>query len=751
VRYNAVVDDARQRVRIRIFGAVQGVGFRPFVFRLAESLALAGWVQNTRQGVIVEVEGEAGAVAAFERRLVDEKPAPAAIYSLEPTRLDPAGYAGFAIRDSDDDGAATALMLPDITLCDACRAELFSPADRRFRYPFINCTHCGPRYSIVTALPYDRPHTTMRGFAMCPACEAEYHDPADRRFHAQPIACPACGPQLALWDTAGISLATRDDALWAAADALRAGRIVALKGLGGFQLLVDARDPVAVGRLRVRKAREEKPFAVMAPSLTAARSLCVVSDDEARLLAGPAAPIVLLRNRGGMADNLAPGNPTLGVMLPYTPLHALLLDALGFPVVATSGNRAEEPICIDEREALDRLAGIADLFLVHDRPIARHVDDSIARIVAGRELLLRRARGYAPLPVAAPAPLPPILAVGAHLKNTVALAVGPHAIMSQHIGDLASAPAAAAFARVIDDLQACYGAAPAVVACDAHPDYHSTQYARATGLPMVPVQHHLAHVLACVHEHGLTGPLLGVAWDGSGYGLDGTVWGGEFFVIDDDTVRRVAHLRPFPLPGGEAAVREPRRSALGLLHAWGGAAVLLADVFTPDERTALTAMLDRDLNCPRTSSVGRLFDAVASLLGLRHVNRFEGQAAMALEFSAVPVAAGYPLPLVDGVLDWAPLLEALTADLAAGTDAGTCAGRFQRGLAEAIVRVAAACGHARVVLAGGCFLNRSVLEQSLDLLRQAGHIPCWPQRVPPNDGAIALGQLHAAAHPRQWR
>ncbi len=751
-RYNARVEETGQRLRLRIFGAVQGVGFRPFVYRLAEALALAGWVQNTRQGVIVEVEGMPTVLATFQRRLVDEKPVSAALYSLEPTLLDLAGYTGFDIRPSDDTGDAVTLILPDIALCDACRTELFTPADRRYRYPFINCTHCGPRFSIVTALPYDRPNTTMRGFTMCPACAAEYHDPADRRFHAQPVACPACGPQLALWDAAGKPLATRDDALRAAVDALRGGQIVAVKGLGGFQLLVDARDADAVARLRTRKAREEKPFAVMAPSLDAARALCAVSDDEARLLTGPAAPIVLLDRRADvLAHNLAPGNPTLGVMLPYTPLHALLLDALGFPVVATSGNRAEEPICIDEHEALDRLAGIADLFLVHDRPIHRHVDDSIARIVDGRELLLRRARGYAPLPVALPGALPPVLAVGGHLKSTVALAVGPHAIVSQHIGDLESAPAADAFTRVIADLEACYGVTPTTVACDMHPDYRSTQYARARGLPMVPVQHHLAHVLACVHEHGLTGPLLGVAWDGTGFGPDGTIWGGEFFALDDATVCRVAHLRPFPLPGGEAAVREPRRSALGLLHAWGGAGTPPAGAFTDAERAALGGMLARGVNCPRTSSVGRLFDAVASLLDLRQVNRFEGQAAMALEFAAVPTDDGYPMPLVDDVLGWAPLLAALCADIAAGVSAGVCAGRFQAALAGAIVAMAAQYGAERVLLTGGCFLNRSLLEQSIAFLRRAGHLPYWPQRIPPNDGALALGQLHAVAHPREWR
>ncbi|HOF86956.1 MAG TPA: carbamoyltransferase HypF [Armatimonadota bacterium] len=742
------------RLRAVIHGAVQGVGFRPFVYRLADELSLAGWVSNTAQGVVLEVEGAREALAAFRARLEAEAPPHAVVQHLEASWLDAAGYVGFEIRHSDAAGAKTALVLPDLATCAACRRELFDPADRRYRYPFINCTHCGPRYSIIRALPYDRPNTTMRGFPMCPACRAEYDDPRDRRFHAQPNACPACGPRVEWWDASGAVLAARDDAARAAAAAIRDGLIVAVKGVGGFHLLADARDDDAVRRLRARKGREAKPFALMAPSLDAARELCEVSADEARLLCASAAPMVLLRSRldgvspSSISPAIAPGNPYLGVMLPYTPLHHLLLAELGFAVVATSGNRSDEPICTDEREALIRLHGIADAFLVHDRPIARHVDDSIARVILGREQVLRRARGYAPLPAPLPGATRPLLAVGAHLKGAVAIAVDGQAMISQHLGDLETEEAHRAFREAAAGLGRLYDARPEAVICDRHPDYRSTRYADSLGLPVLRVQHHYAHVRACMAEHGLDGPVLGVAWDGAGYGDDGTIWGGEFLLADGEGYTRAAHLRPFRLPGGDAAAREPRRSALGVLYALFGDALFTMDLplraaFSTGEWQGMATMLARGVNAPLTTSAGRLFDAAAALAGLRQYARFEGQAAMELEFCLTEDAAAYPFALAGPVVDWAPTIRALLAD--AGAPAGVVSARFHHALAAMIVAVARAVGVARVALTGGCFQNRYLTERSVDALRAAGFRPYWHQRVPPNDGGIALGQLAAAA------
>jgi len=521
------------RLRLAICGAVQGVGFRPFVYRLARELRLAGWVGNTPQGVLVEIEGVTARTEAFRLRVCSEGPPVARVQSLEPTYLDPVGYEGFDIRSSHLSGARTALILPDIATCPECLGEVMDPANRRYRYPFTNCTHCGPRYSIIEDLPYDRASTTMRDFAMCARCRAEYGDPEDRRFHAQPNACPECGPHLAWWNRDGEVLARGDRALARAVESLVGGAIVAIKGLGGFHLMVHARHPEAVGRLRQAKNREEKPFAVMYPGLEQVRGDCVVADLEAGLLKSPEAPIVLLRRRPDdtLAPGVAPGNPRFGVMLPYTPLHHLLLADVGAPLVATSGNLADEPICIDAAEACERLAGIAEFLLVHDRPIQRHVDDSIVRVVGSRELVLRRARGYAPLPVRLPRPATGALAVGAHLKSAAAMAVGHQAFVSQHIGDLETAEARQALDRTLDDLGRLYGVREAAVACDLHPDYASTRGARerahAAGVPLYPVQHHYAHVRACMTENDLEPPVLGVAWDGTGYGLDGTVWGGR--------------------------------------------------------------------------------------------------------------------------------------------------------------------------------------------------------------------------------
>jgi hydrogenase maturation protein HypF len=708
------------------------VGFRPFVYRLAQELGLSGWVLNASTGLVVEVEGPAAQLDSFLARLDREKPAPAVVLTREISRLTPIGASGFTILASVEGAEKTAAVLPDLAACPACLAELRDPANRRFGYPFTNCTNCGPRYSIILDIPYDRPRTTMRAFQMCPDCGGEYAAPSDRRFHAQPNACPVCGPHV--WTEPRPPAS--GSAIAHVAEALRAGRIVALKGIGGFQLLVDARNQEAVARLRRLKLREEKPFALMMPSIEAVRRFCRVSSAEEELLQSTAAPIVLLRPSGepGIAPNVAKASPYLGVMLPYSPLHHLVMSECDFPVVATSGNRSDEPIAIDNQEARERLDGIADLFLMHDRPIARPCDDSVVRLARGRESVLRRARGYAPLPVLVRGELPPVLAVGGHLKNSVAIAIGRQVFLSQHIGDLDTAEARGAFERAIDDLCRLYRFEPRLVACDLHPDYASTLWAQASGLPVVAVQHHQAHVAGCAAENDIDGEYLGVSWDGTGYGLDGTVWGGEFFLANGASFERIAHLRPFRLPGGEAAVREGWRSAAGLLYETFGPAAV--------EDPVVRKMIERGVNAPLTTSVGRLFDAVASIAGVACENLFEGQAAMLLERAIGSEVTGdcYPLDETAGAGDWAPLIEAVKADVAKATAVGLISARFHNALVRWIVRVARQAGVRQVVLSGGVFQNSYLVERSVAQLEAGGFLVATHQRVPPNDGGIALGQ-----------
>jgi hydrogenase maturation protein HypF len=770
------------RLRVVIHGAVQGVGFRPFVYRLATGLQLTGWVLNSAQGVFIEVEGVKEKLKGFLQRLEREKPPRSFIQGLESSWLDPIGYASFEIRHSEDSGAKTAFILPEIATCPDCLREIFDPQDRRYRYPFTNCTNCGPRFSIIETLPYDRPNTTMKKFVMCTECQAEYDNPMDRRFHAQPNACPQCGPHLELWDRQGTVTAVHDEALLQTVQAIRRGQIIAVKGLGGFHLIVDARNDEAVQALRRRKHREEKPFALMYPSLDLIKAHCEISACEERLLTSPEAPIVLVRKRpdaeaSGSGDesvlssrihspapSVAPRNPYLGIMLPYTPLHHLLMAELGFPVVATSGNLSDEPICTDEHQAVKRLGGIADLFLVHNRPIARHVDDSIVRIIAGRELVLRRARGYAPLPIhldLSPSPSPQervksLLAVGAHLKNTVALSIESNVFISQHIGDLETAEAFGAFQQVINDFERLYEARPSVIVHDMHPEYLSTKYAQQRDLPAVSVQHHYAHVLSCMAENELNSPVLGVSWDGTGYGLDGTIWGGEFLLATRETFKRVAHLRTFHLPGGEQAIKEPRRTALGVLYELYGDALFamreLAPVsaFSSQELEILRTMLQKKLNAPVTSSAGRLFDAVASVVGLRQSTRFEGQAAMELEFAldGIETDETYNLEIIErdpAVLDWGPLVEAILNDVHSDVSISKISAWFHNALVEAIVEVARCVKEEKVVLTGGCFQNKYLTERAISRLRDEGFRVYWHQRVPPNDGGIALGQIVMAS------
>jgi len=771
---------APERLRLEIRGAVQGVGFRPFVYRLAHELRLRGWVRNGVGGVELEVEGERPALERFAERLPRELPPAASIQALERRWLAAAGFPDFAIRESGSSGEKRAVVLPERATCAACRAEIADPAARRYRYPFTNCTHCGPRFTIVEALPYDRPHTTMRGFAMCADCAAEYGDPADRRFHAQPIACPACGPRLELCDARGGRRALGDDALRQAAAALRGGAIVALKGLGGYQLLCDARSAAAVAALRARKRRPSKPLALMAPDLESTRAIGAVGAGEEALLASAEAPIALLiaHPSSGIAPNVAPGNPRLGVMLPTSPLHHLLMDELGFPVVATSGNLTDEPIATDDDEALRRLGGIADLFLRHDRPIARHADDSVAWVHLGAPRLLRRARGYAPLPIALPRPGSAILAVGAHLKNTVALALGDQAFVSQHLGDMETPEARAAAERAIADFLRLYEAVPVAIAHDLHPEYATTRWARTAGerrwaelgaaapVPCLGVQHHHAHLASCLADNGLDAVALGVTWDGTGYGPDGTIWGGELLLGSAASYRRVARLRPFRLPGGDAAVREPRRVALALLHQIAGnGAFERTDLpalasFTGAERRLLGRMLESGTGSPWTSSAGRLFDGVAALLGLSARVTYEGQAAMELEFLAgnesaegaarmeIVRATGHDGERADAELlelDWRALVAELLAHLGRGVSAARLAARFHGALARAIADAAHEIQTERVALSGGCFQNRRLTELAAAALGSGGHTVLLHRQVPANDGGISLGQVAVAA------
>lgn len=811
-------------LRLRIRGAVQGVGFRPFVYGLARELDLDGWVRNDSHGVEIEVEGPRPRLESFVLRIAAEKPAPAILQSVAVEWLPAAGHAGFAIRESATRAGTSAVVLPDLATCAECRTELFSPDNRRFRYPFTNCTRCGPRFSIVLALPYDRPSTTMRGFELCPTCRAEYEDPTSRRFHAQPNACSRCGPQILVARATGERRAEGAAAMAEVATALRQGEIAAIKGIGGFQLLCDARSPAAVARLRQRKRRPAKPLALMVRDVAAARDLCRFSPAEAALLASPQAPIVLLRRRElpglQLAPGIAPGNPRLGVMLPTTPLHHLLLAEVDFPLVATSGNLAGEPIAIDDDEARIRLGEIADLFLLHDRPIARHVDDSVAWWLDGAPQLLRRARGYAPLPVLAAEELPCLVATGAHQKTTAAVSVGRQIFLSQHLGDMETPEAHAAFEHVILDFLDLYGSAPVAIVHDLHPDYPTTRWAalacRAGGglleraglepqeLPRLAVQHHHAHFAACLAEHRadsrVLGPALGLCFDGTGYGPDGTVWGGEALVTAaagaSTAVRapagrgerqgsgeffRLARLRPFRLPGGEAAVREPRRIALALLHQLEGCAALerrdiaALTTFSAAERAVMGRMLETGWNSPWTSSMGRLFDGIAALVGVGGIDglgarvSFEAEAAMALEFAATGEDCGtYPLPLIESTappglapgqvaretlheLDWRPLVLALLADRARGESAARIAARFHQavvGGALAVARLAGANregGVTQVALSGGCFQNRLLSENLSAALRAADFTVFQHRAVPPNDGGIALGQIAVAA------
>ena len=757
------------RYRLRVRGQVQGVGFRPFAYRLATELGLGGWVRNDGRGVDMEVQGPAPDLERLMRDLRLKAPPLARVEGIEVREMTPRHACPNFLIGKSRTGMVRTGVSPDAAVCDACLEELFDPADRRYRYPFINCTHCGPRYTIIGALPYDRPNTAMAGFGLCPECRREYGEPLDRRFHAEPVACPACGPQLTLRDGEGRALAV-PDVLAAALGLIRAGQVLAVKGLGGFHLVCDARQGEAVARLRAAKKRKEKPFAVMAANRASLAPWVRCDDQAAPLLESTARPIVLLPREPGGDDpfpGVAPDLAWLGVMLPYTPLHYLLFhEAAGRPcgtawlrqpqdlvLVCTSGNPGGEPLATDNDEAFRRLHGLADAYVVHDRDILVHCDDSVVRPEGSAPVFIRRARGYAPAPIKLPAEGPSVLALGGAFKNTICLTRGDEAFVSQHLGDLDNAAACAAFEETVEHLLAVLGIRPERVAHDLHPDFHSSRFAlafaNAHGLPAVAVQHHHAHVAAVMAEHGLRGPCLGLALDGVGLGSDGTPWGGELLRVEEGGFQRLGHLRPLALPGGDRAAREPWRMAASALHALDRSSEIIHR-FPNEGAEVVIRMLERGINAPLTSSAGRLFDAAAGLLGVKDRASFEGQAAILLETLALrrgrvpPLAGGYLLLEEGGILDLLPLLDHLAdlgdPDLGAALFHATLAG----GLVEWAAQACARTGIGRVALGGGCFLNGILRTAVREGLERMGIEVYEARRLPPNDGGLSLGQAWLA-------
>jgi hydrogenase maturation protein HypF len=742
----------RCRLRLLLWGRVQGVGFRPWLYRLARDRGLQGTIINSDRGVVAELEGPRPHLEDLRRAVPVTLPPHAELDGATEEWLPPSGMQGLQILASADGGGRGARIPADLASCSHCLREVLDPGDRRHGYPFTNCTGCGPRFTIVEAIPYDRCQTSMRAFALCARCAAEYADPLDRRYHAEPTACPACGPRLRLVDAAGAPLAA--DPMAGAVERLRAGQVIAVKGLGGFHLAVDPRSGVAVERLRQRKGREQKPLAVMVRDLEEARRHAIVSAAEEELLRSSPAPIVLLRRRPDSALHpaVAPDNPYLGLMLPYTPLHHLLL--VGLPaLVMTSGNLSEEPIAIDNTEARARLHRLADAFLEHDRAILVACDDSVAAVAGGEPLLLRRSRGHVPDPVRLQRDVGQVLATGGQLKNTFCLTLGADAYLGPHVGDLESLESYEHYQRALAHMQRLLRIRPTAVVHDLHPDYATTRFAGELGLPALGVQHHHAHVAATAIDHDLRGPLLGLALDGTGYSSDGTIWGGELLLLPDlGRFTRLGHLRTLALPGGDASIRSPRRIALALLLEHLG--VEMAERAAPrlgasgEELGAITAMIARDVGVVRTSSCGRLFDAVGALCGLGRRVTYDGQTAMELEFLAAEGDHGrYRLELLAGtplVLDPTPALTAILADLEAGTARPVIAARFHDGLGEALAgmcaRAARETGVRQLAVGGGCFQNRRLLAALRPALERAGLALYLPRRVPANDGGLALGQ-----------
>lgn len=740
-----------KRLSVRVTGIVQGVGFRPFVYRLARSLGLGGWVLNDEVGVLMEVEGPEEALEEFLRRLCLEPPPSAFVDHVEVKELKPSGERAFFIRKSQRSEQRQALISPDIATCEDCLRELYDPKDRRYRYPFINCTNCGPRFTIVRDIPYDRPNTTMASFEMCPDCLHEYHNPEDRRFHAQPNACPVCGPQVSLLDREGRPLEVRDP-IEEAIRLLKEGKVLAVKGLGGYHLACDPFREDVVSQLRRRKYREDKPFALMCRDLEVVEKLCLLPRGAKELLESKQRPIVILQRRpeAKVAPSVAPGHRTLGVMLPYTPLHHLLFSDGITCLVMTSGNISDEPIAYRDGEALERLKGIADYFLTHNRPIHMRCDDSVLKVFRGKPLFIRRSRGYVPLPLRLAGARRSVLACGAELKNTFCLTKGELAFLSHHIGDLENFETLKSFEEGIEHFKRIFKVKPELIAHDLHPDYLSTRYALEQDLPRVALQHHYAHALSCMAEYGLEGPVLGIVMDGTGFGEDEAVWGCEFLEVTLRGYERLGHLKYIPLPGGDRAVKEPwRMAAVYLLRAFGEEDPELFDRYYPKGWETLKRAVIKGLNSPPCSSMGRLFDAVSSLLGVRDVVNYEGQAAIELEQLAERTDHFYPFELKDYVFDPDPMIRSIVEDLKAGVPKPLISGKFHRTIAQVILEVArrarAERGLKEVVLSGGCFQNLLLLESCVSLLEAEGFSVFVNHRVPPNDGGISLGQAYYAS------
>jgi len=744
----------KTRIRISIRGAVQGFGFRPFIFRLAIEQRLNGFVRNTGSGVLIEAEGEKEILENFILKIKKGKPVHSSIHSMECIYLDPVNFSGFEIKESSKEEGKKAFISPDIAVCDDCLKELFDPGNRRYLYPFINCTNCGPRYTIIESIPYDRPNTSMKDFRMCSRCKEEYDEPFNRRFHAQPIACPDCGPAIALWNRRGSVISGYSTALPDMVRLLKQGKIIALKGLGGFQLIADACSDKAVKLLRDRKNREEKPFAVMVQDIESAERICVTDALERQLLLSPESPVVLLEKKSNpeimLSEFVAPGNPYFGIMLPYTPLHHILMKSIRTPVIATSGNISEEPMCIDEQEALDRLGGIADYFLVHNRKIVRPVDDSVVRMVQGREMLIRRARGYAPLPMHLEADDGNIiLALGAQLKNTVALKTGGDVFISQHIGDLGNIETEELLKKTIEDLSTIYKSTPATIVQDLHPGYTGSRISVHPGNARIEVQHHHAHAASCYYENQLSGSCLAVCWDGTGYGTDGSIWGGEFFKFDGEKFQHAAQLKQFTIPGNDNAVKDIKRSALGVLYnIYGENTLRIIKNISPfsgdPDIPLLLQMLEKKINSFSTSSAGRLFDAVSFLAGTGRYSRYEGEAAMELEFTAAEnITDIYPFDIEKEnllIINWHPMIEKIIREIREKVDKPVIAARFHNTLIRIILTIALMLNEKKVVLSGGCFQNMYLLNGVIDKLRSNNFIPFWHQRIPTNDGGISFGQ-----------
>ena len=765
-----------QGLHVHITGIVQGVGFRPFVYLLATRLDLKGWVKNTSSGVEIEVDGDQDALDLFIHQLRDEAPTLSRIDGFSASFRPASGFSSFDILHSESVEGAFQPISPDVSICPDCLRELFDPEDRRYLYPFINCTNCGPRFTIIKDIPYDRPKTTMADFPMCPDCEREYKDPTDRRFHAQPVACPVCGPHVWLEKGSrvkGHKSVSGDDAIQETCQLLAQGKILAVKGLGGFHLACDATNAQAVTELRNRKLRVDKPFALMMPDIETIEQHCFVSDSERELLLSTARPIVLLKRKpeSNIVEEVSPKQNWLGVMLPYTPLHYLLFNehSLFTALVMTSGNLSEEPIATNNDDARQRLSKLADAFLMHNRDIHIRCDDSVVRVFEERLLIMdsespsiypiRRSRGYSPFPVKLPSEVPPLLAVGSELKNTFCITNKNYAFLSHHIGDMENYETLKSFEQGVEHFEKLFRVKPEAIAYDLHPNYLATRYAleraERDGIPTVAVQHHHAHIAACMAEHGLNGshPVIGLSFDGTGYGEDGAIWGGEILVAEYKSYQRAYHLEYFPLPGGDAAIKRPARTALALLWSlgleWDERLDSVAE-FRAEDQIVLRTQLERKINTPMTSSMGRLFDAAAALAGVRQKVNYEGQAAIEFEALADSAEAGkYSFGLNQDQIQVRGVVEALIKDVMAGVHVSKISARFHNGLAECVreicLNIRSKTGIDEVALSGGVWQNITLLGRTLSLLKSSGFRVYIHREVPTNDGGLSLGQAVIAA------